>query len=184
MSRILPALLWGLSCLPAVAATQDAAPLRLSVAYFGETATHPGLIVGFEHRAWEAGWHQAVLGANLGGYRHPGNHMGLFLDGALGYRLTFPSRLSLEAFVGLGYFHTRLDGQVFAAGPAGVEAVTDWGRPALMPSLALGCGVDADRLGLAGTRAFTRLKLFGQYPYNAYTLPHVATQVGLTWDFR
>lgn len=163
--------------LPAVAAP-------LTVAYFGETATHPGLLLGTEHKAWEAGWHRTFLAANVGGYRHPGNHLGLFAEGALGYRLTFPSGLSLESLVGLGYLHTVLDGPVFAAGPAGVEPVTDGGRPAWMPSVTLGAGLDGAGLGLADTRLFTRLQLFGQYPYNAYVLPHVATQVGMTWNFR
>lgn len=174
--------------LPAVAATDASAPdfasLPLTVAYFGEMATHPGLLLGTEHKAWEAGWHRAFLSAHVGGYRHPGNHVGLFLEGALGYRLTFPSGLSLESLIGMGYLHTLLDGQVFTAGPSGVEAVTDWGRPAWMPSVTLGCGIDGTGLGLADTRLFTRLHVFGQYPYNAYVLPHVATQVGLTWNFH
>ncbi|MNS11055.1 hypothetical protein D3C72_425860 [compost metagenome] len=188
--RVLAAstLLVGLGGLPALAATDPmpGAPrvgLPLTIAYFGETVTHPGLLVGTEHKAWEAGWHRAFLAANMGGYRHPGNHTGLFLDGGLGYRLTLPVGLSLEAMAGLGYLHTVLDGRVFAPGPnGGVEAVTDLGRPAWMPSAAVGVGLDAGGLGLPGSRVFTRLQLFGQYPFNTYVLPHVALQVGLTWN--
>ncbi|MFN3430562.1 MAG: hypothetical protein ACK46X_11475 [Candidatus Sericytochromatia bacterium] len=160
------------------------ASLPLTVAYFGEMGTHPGLLLGTEHTAWVAGWHRTFLSANVGGYRHPGNHVGLFLDAALGYRLNFPTGFSLESMIGMGYLHTLLDGQVYSAGPAGVEAVTDWGRPAWMPSMTVGAGIEGARLGFERTRFFTRLQLFGQYPYNAYILPHVATQVGLTWNFQ
>lgn len=197
MSRLLAllALLPVAPGLPALAATDLAARgpslpeacverLPITLAYFGETATHPGLLIGTEHKAWEAGGHRAFLAAQLGGYRHPGNHTGVFLDGHLGYRRTWPSGLSLETLVGLGYLHTLLDGPVFAAGPSGVEAVTDGGRPAWMPSLTLGCGVDGAGLGLRETRLFARLQLFGQYPYNGTLLPHAATQLGATWNFR
>ena len=189
MFRVLAALplLVSLGGLPALAATDPAprAALPLTIAYFGETVTHPGLLVGTEHKAWETGWHRAFLAAHMGGYRHPGNHTGLFLDGALGYRLTLPVGLSVEAMAGLGYLHTLLDGRVFAPGPnGGVEAVTDLGRPAWMPSATLGMGLDAGGLGLRDTRVFTRLQLFGQYPFNTYVLPHVALQVGLTWNVQ
>lgn len=156
-------------------------PLPLTLAYFGETAAHPGGMLGTERTVWQSGWHQAVVGANLGGYRHVGNHTGLFTNAEVGYRLMFPSGLSLELNGGLGYLHTILDGTVYTAGADGTPVISgDWGRPALMPSTALGVGYGLDE----GTRLFARLQVFGQYPYNLATLPHMATQVGVTWGLR
>lgn len=177
----------GVLVVPAQAIAAENAPHRypLTVAYFGELATHPGLMVGTERTLWKSGWQETFLGANLGGYQHPGNHGGLFLNGELGYRLTFPSGVSTELSAGAGYLHTRVAGEVYAPAANGqVEAVTDWGRPSFMPSVALGIGYDCSGWKLGPSRLFGRLQGFGQAPYNTYTLMHLATQVGVTWQFK
>ena len=149
----------------------------LTVAYFGETLLHPGLMVGTERRFWQAGWHEVLGTTNLGAYQHAGNHNGIFLNGELGYRLTFPGGLSAEALAGAGVLYTHLPGDIYLPGQN--DPSRDGGRPTFMPSAAVGLGY-----ALGDSRLFARLQAFGQYPYNTYTLLHVASQVGMTWNFR
>lgn len=168
--------------LPAPAAAEtlslpEAPRMPLTLAYFGETLLHPGVMVGTERRFWQAGWHALLGTANLGAYQHAGNHNGIFLNGELGYRLTFPFGLSAEALAGAGVLYTLLPGDVYL--PGNSEPSRDGGRPTFMPSAALGLGY-----ALGDSRLFARLQAFGQYPYNTYTLPHLATQVGMTWNFQ
>lgn len=162
---------------PETLALPEAPRIPLTLAYLGETLLHPGIMVGTESRLWESGWH-AIIGANnLGAYQHAGNHSGIFLNGELGYRLTFPVGLSAEALAGAGVLYTVLPGDVYLPGQS--EPSRDSGRPAFMPSASLGLGY-----ALGDSRLFARLQAFGQYPYNTYTLMHLATQVGVTWNFR
>jgi hypothetical protein len=151
----------------------------LTLAYFGETFAHPGLMVGTERRFWGSGWHELLGATNLGAYQHPGNHNGIFLNGELGYRLNFPIGLSAEALAGAGVLYTLLPGDVYLPSTGQPEPGRDSGRPTFMPSASLGLGY-----GLGDSRLFARLQAFGQYPYNTYTLLHLASQVGVTWNFR
>lgn len=79
--------------LPAQAAPEpEAGRLRLTLAYFGETLTHPGVTIGAERAFWRSGGHELLTTTNFGAYHHAGNHNGLFLNGELGYCFTSPPR--------------------------------------------------------------------------------------------
>lgn len=171
---------------PAQAAPEDvrrALPepsrMPLTLAYFGETFSHPGLMIGTERSVWHAGWQQLLVTSNLGAYQHAGNHNGLFLNAELGYRLTFPGGLSAEALAGAGVLYSLLSGDVYLPSSAPPEPVRDSGRPTFMPSATAGLGY-----ALGESRLFARLQAFGQYPYNTYILLHLASLVGVTWNFH
>lgn len=171
---------------PALAAPEAVRPawpeparMPVTVAYFGETLAHPGLMVGTERSVWRGGWHELLAATNLGGYQHAGNHNGLFLNGELGYRMTLPAGLSAEALAGAGVLYTMLPGDVYLPSSSPSEPGRDGGRPTFMPSATVGLGY-----ALGDSRLFARLQAFGQYPYNTYTLLHLASQVGVTWNFR
>lgn len=164
--------------LPAQAAPEpETGRLRLTLAYFGETLTHPGVMIGAEQAFWRYRGHELLTATNFGAYHHAGNHNGLFLNGELGYRFTFPARISTEALIGAGMLHSALPGDVYL--PGQTSPSRDGGRMAFMPSGTLGVGYT-----LGDKRLFARLQGFGQAPYNTYTLLHLATQVGMTWSFR
>jgi hypothetical protein len=148
--------------------------LSFRAAYFGETIFHPGLMAGVEYRLLDGDWGALFVTGNLGSYVHVRNHVGAFLDSELGYRFTYASGYQLEALAGLGYLHTFLAAPVYEVDAAGhVNRVFDAGRPAFMPTFALGTGWRFDKFA-----PFLRLQAFGQYPFNHQLLPHAALLLG------
>jgi hypothetical protein len=141
-----------------------------SVAVMGEFLTHPGVVAGLEHPVSE----HVVLAWNIGSYAHVRNTVGVFTDVEAGLRHTFPSRLAIEGFAGVGYLHTFVQGPVYVVEDDAVDHVTDLGRPSFMPTL---------RFGVAAVREkvtpFVNVEGFGQYPFNTQVLPHVALLVGV-----
>ncbi|WNG33113.1 hypothetical protein F0U61_05400 [Archangium violaceum] len=157
--------------------------LPLTVAYFGETLVHPGLTVGTELSLVRGDVGAVVLTGNLGGYVHPRNHVGLFASAEMGGRLTAPFGLYGELLVGAGYLHSFLQGPVYEVSRDGsVLPAADAGRPAVMPTASLGLGWDLQRNGVAPLALFTRLTLFGQFPFNQRLLPHAAVQLGVRFQ--
>jgi hypothetical protein len=49
-----------------------------------------------------------------------------------------------------------------------------------MPSVSLGFGSNIARTEKAPLLFFVRPKVFWQYPFNTYALPHIALQAGIT----
>lgn len=156
----------------------------VSVAYFGEFITHPGISVEFPTLLKAARKHTLYrkLGVTL--YTHRRNHNAFILTGEAGSRLTNKQGRFGEALVGLGYMHTWLQGDVYTrAGSGTVTESFDWGRPHLVLSFSLGAGWEAHREALPGTN-FIRLIAFGEYPFNGLILPHLGLQFGTTFLYR
>jgi hypothetical protein len=168
------------AAVPGAGSAKSVLPVPLSLAYFGETLSHPGAIVGTELGLASDDRHALLVTLNVGSYLHLKNHVGVFASSELAYRLTLPVGLVLEAMIGLGYLHTFLQGALYAADATGaVHAVTDVGRPAFMPTASLGVGLDLAQKQGPPLTAFVRLTGFGQYPFNERMLPHAAVQVGV-----
>ena len=160
------------------AAATPAGAVGLSAAYYGETVTHPGLMLGAEHALSPLAGGQLLAAGHLGVYAHPGYAQALFARSELALRWPLPGAFDLEAAAGLGLLHARVAGDLYVVGPSGApERAFDLGSPALMPSLAFGLGRTWEGFG----RSFGRLEVFGQYPYNGYVLPHAALALGWTW---
>ncbi|MGA9521692.1 MAG: hypothetical protein WBV82_09520 [Myxococcaceae bacterium] len=156
----------------------------LTFAYFGEFASHPGLLIGGELPLAESGGHRLFAGANVGTYWHQRHSVGAFAGAELGYRHTFNFGLRAELLAGAGYLRTFLAAPVYAPDANGtMTEVQDGGRSALMPSTAFGLGWHFDRARNGPLAAFARVQLFWQYPYNNAALIHPALQVGLNWHF-
>jgi hypothetical protein len=155
----------------------------ISLSFLGENLTHPGVVAGVEYRllAPRPG-HELLVRAFLGAYLHPSLYWALLAGGELSYRLTAGFGLCAELTGGLGYLHTTVASPVYELGSDGqVAAVTDWGRPAFMPSASLGIGWDFRDVGLP-LRFMLRPQVFWQYPYNTHALTHVALLVGVTYS--
>ncbi|HEY9855296.1 MAG TPA: hypothetical protein V6D05_06125, partial [Stenomitos sp.] len=131
---------------------------------------------------WESGWNRLYVSGQAGYYDHLNTYRALFASGNVGYRLTLPVGLSMDASLGLGGMYQALVGDVYARSASGTyEPTTDWGRPALTPSLGLGLGYDLTGLGLKDRRAFMQLQTFGEYPVNSMLIPHLAALLGVQW---
>ena len=95
---------------------------QISLSYFGESITHRGIRLGFstpisqnlsateESSTIQKGW---VLGGYITYYKHPRNHQGIMLTGAIGRQRVgesgFLTAINLEA----GYMLSLLDGATF-----------------------------------------------------------------------
>ena len=161
----------------------------LSVAYYGETLTHPGAVVGGVfmpvHDARVR--HAMVVAPELGGYVHPHNHRGLFAGAQVGYRFRADRRARGFVFQvqgGVAYQHTWVAGPVYTRGPDGsITSGRDRGRPSVRPSGSFGFGYDLAARGSIPLEPFVRVELHGRYPYNDYVLFGFAAQLGIVYRF-
>lgn len=154
----------------------------VSVSYFGDLITHPGAVVSVEQSILP-GRYQLVGSLNLGGYIHKRNHTALFTNLQIGQRYRFRSGFYLEQFVGLGYFRSYLNGDgIYEVSSTGVASqAANPGRGYVMPIINVGAGWDlSHRRNAIPLRLFVRPTLFWQAPFNGYSLPHLALQVGAT----
>jgi len=188
--RIIPILLFGGILLPyslqAQVTEHKTGRSAVTMGYFGETFTHPGFFAGYEHNLRPQKHYQLLLNLTLGGYVHPRNHTGLFSEVGLGQRFKFRSRFFLEQFIGIGYLHAFLNGgPVYSVTDNGaVSKSSNLGRSHLMPSVSLGFGWNVAHSEKLPLMFFIRPKVFWQYPFNGYALPHVALQAGITKVIR
>ncbi|HEX8656373.1 MAG TPA: hypothetical protein VF690_02495 [Hymenobacter sp.] len=171
---------------PGPVQAQETGRSAVTVGYFGETVTHPGLFAGYEHNLRPQKRYQLLLAATVGGYVHRRNHAGLFSEVGLGQRLHFRSGFFLEQFIGIGYLHTFLNGgPIYEVNDKGeVSERNNLGRPHLMPSISLGFGWNVAHSEKLPLLVFVRPRAFWQYPFNSYALPHLALQAGITKVIR
>ena len=161
----------------------------LSVAYYGETFTHPGVVAAAvfipAHDARLR--HALVVAPELGGYVHPRNHYALFAGAYVGYRFRADRRavgLVLQLQAGVAYQHTFVAGPVYTLDSDGdVTVGRDRGRATVKPSGALGLGYDLSARGSIPLEPFVRVEAHGRYPFNDYALFGFAAQVGAIYRF-
>lgn len=112
-TRTLPCLLlFGASLLVSVHGEAEAQPVgkprRITAAYFGESVTNPGGIIGYEAAFYQRRMHELFGGAHIGGYNSADPpHYGLLIYIEGGYRLNFNVGFFLEARVALGYVNVN-----------------------------------------------------------------------------
>ncbi len=175
--RTIPAILL-LALLSGSAAA--AAPVALSVSYYGEAITHPGLSLGLDVGLVKAGPFRLVFAPEVGSYVHPRNHSALFVLPRLGARLISPEGFFGGLFVGAGWMHTWAPGVVYELDEAGeVQLAAETGRDRLGVSAGLGLGVDFLLPHRRPMAWFLRLEFLGETPVNTRFLPHFALQTGV-----
>lgn len=156
----------------------------LTGAYYGETITHPGVAIGSEFYLWENRVYKLIAASKLGVYLHPRSHTAAFLDAELGHRVTARFGLYADVFTGVGYIHTRPWGDIYGrAADGGVEKQFNPGHPHVRFNAALGLGWDLSKNGKAPISVFTRLEVFGEYPFNTTVALHGALMGGVIWRF-
>ena len=177
---------------PPPAPPPDPPPAQLvgaTLAYYGETLSHPGVMLGavFLPVHSPSYRHALLVRPQLGWYLHPHNHHGLFVDAELGYRFRADRKakgFTTNVQAGLGYHHSFVTGLVYTREGDEILARRDRGRPTFMPSGSLGLGYDLSARALAPVEPFVQLQMFGRYPFNGYTLFGFAVQVGVTVYFE
>lgn len=153
---------------------------RLTIGYFGETLTHPGLNLGIEYTPFRSKKYQTILAANIGGYVHKRNNTSFFIRGQWGQRIGFDNGIFIDEFIGLGYLHQFTHGgDLYDVLPNGAVVKTpDNGSPMVMPSVALGTGYDFSKKTKWNIVYFLRPELFWKAPFNGYYLTHLAINTG------
>ncbi len=157
--------------------------LGLTLSYFGETGTHPGMLAAVEYPLLRAGGkHQVLARAQLGGWIHPRMYAGLFTGGEVAYRATARFGLQGELAAGAAYLRTFVASDVYEVEPDGsVSRITDWGRSHFMPSASFGIGWDFGQRGGPPLAVMLRNQAFWEIPYNTRSLLHLTAIVGVTY---
>lgn len=159
---------------------RKALPKSLAIGYFGELITHPGLTVSLELPFYENGGNQLFITVRCGGYFHYLNHTALFVGSEFGYRYTFKNGLDIHTMIGVGYMHKFLGGTIYEVTDSGeLVVVSDYDSPHFMPNLAFGFGYTFVKDSKNPINLYSRIEIFGEYPYNTYILPLLATSIGI-----
>jgi len=160
--------------------SEDQKLMPVNLSYFGETLVHPGFEAGYENNFYK----RFNYTASVGYYVHQRHHAGLFLNGGVNWRYTFPFGYSMEFGAGLGYLHTwQHGGKTYTVDSNGnVNTKPAAGHPSLMPTIKLGLlGWDLRKQTNIPVRINVDAIAFGQFPYNRYIMPHFALKAGATY---
>ena len=163
------------------AQTEELPTRALTVAYFGETLTHPGLTLGVEHYPLQSPKHQLVWSVSTGAYLHRRNNTSWFIRLQVGQRLMLGRSFVLENFLGLGYLRQFTHGgDVYQVLPNGAIVENKRaGRGKIMPSVGLGMGYRGINIHGKTIQIFARPEIFWKAPFNGYYLTHFAINIGI-----
>jgi hypothetical protein len=155
---------------------------NLGGGYFGQTLTHPGVVLEFEMEHSYSERASLPVRIDLGAYVHPRSHYGLFLDVNAGFRQYFKSGLFVEEGIGAGIFQSWLHSdQVYEVGDDGMINETSRINPSdFMPSLTLGLGYNLTKDSEKRNLIWLRPKVYWQVPYKTTCTYNFAVQLGFT----
>ncbi|MGW8314929.1 MAG: hypothetical protein ACWGNV_04955, partial [Bacteroidales bacterium] len=141
--------------------------LNLGGGYFGQTLSHPGLVLELELENSFSERASLPVRFDIGTFVHPRNHYGLFFDASFGFRQYFRSGLFVEEGIGAGIFQSWLHSdQVYEVDDAGVVSETSRiNPPDFMPSLTLGLGYNLTRDSGKRNLIWLRPKIYWQVPH-------------------
>jgi len=152
----------------------------LSVAYFGELLTHPGLKISLELPFYTNNSNEYFAIIKGGGYFHYLNHTSIFVGSEFGYRHYFKNGFDFHSLIGIGYMHKILGATIYEVSGSGeLLEIPNYGSSHLMPNIEIGFGYIIARDSDNPINIYSRTEIFGEYPYNTYILPHLATSIGL-----
>jgi hypothetical protein len=155
---------------------------NLGGGYFGNTVTHPGLVLEFESERIISDKASLPVRVDLGFYVHPRNHSGLFVDVSYGFRRYFKSGFFLEESIGFGILETFVNSDgTFSVDENGTATETSSANPPdFMPSITLGLGYNLTKDSGKSNLIWLRPKLSWQIPEKTSSVYHPAIQVGFT----
>jgi hypothetical protein len=156
----------------------------VSVSYFGEQLTHPGLKVGVEWSLVDGtsrrGMDRALLvQPSLAAWTHPDITNGVLVDGQLIYRKTRPRGFKREVLVGTGFVRTANASPTYTS-----DGQRVWADGRVRPMVSVGIGLGRD---LSKRRdlplAWQIRPLVFVHRDNTSLAPHLAVEAGVTWSF-
>lgn len=106
---------------------------RVSLGYFGELLTHPGICVGTEYTIDEGEFVSTHWDVDMGFYRNPLVESAGFLSTAIAMLAKFPLGLFLDMEAGLGLIYSFPSGDISASSASSGQAY-------FMPSLGFDLG--------------------------------------------
>lgn len=173
----------GLNITPCLAQTHF--PTTISVAYWGEKGTHPGLelSLGYDQKSWPLGSQgQQDIGfaMALGSYLHFRNHWGIRLTPRAYYIITGGKGFQLGLSADLGYFRRFYAGPTFQITDQGrFESRPLSGQHALTFGTAISLGHSWYHSGQAPYSWFARIGAFWEFPLNGFILMHPYLSLGI-----
>jgi hypothetical protein len=154
--------------------------MSITVSYYGETITRPGLLVGVALPLGEWSGHELNVPIEAGFYVHVRNHTGIFLGTGIAYRYRFEAGFHLDTKLTVGGMLSIPAAPLYGVTDGRVEALPLMAFLRIMPSFGIGCGWDFRGSGLP-IDAFVGFHVFGEYPFNSYLLPHLAVTTGVSY---
>lgn len=166
---------------------------RLGLAYLqeaqvqrdlGAASLRPGLQLTYDARLLGALGSELLLALSVGGYRPTLQSLNLLGDALLGYRLTLPVGLFVEARAGASYLHP-FDGSQGDAVAFAREGVAAARTRRLAPCAALGVGWDLEAFSPLPFSLYARVTGYGRRMggEGAQQLPQLTTQAGFALHF-
>jgi hypothetical protein len=154
-------------------------PFAVSLSYFGETISHPGISVRVDYGLFETGGYRLSLSGTAGWYLHRRNHNAFFLAGGARNSLASSFGLFGDFDLEAGIISAAPDGAVYANEGGTVQAVPV--RRDIRFLLMTGIGGGWKIPGFAGLplAPYLRLGAFGEYPFNGYLYPHLFLETGI-----
>ena len=160
--------------------------LNFGAGYFGQTVTHPGIVLEIEYETNVTSTMSLPFRLDLGFYHHPRNHNGLFIDANYGMRRYFKSGLFLEQSIGIGVLGSALNTNVFTVDDNGnVSEGSKLNGLQLMPSLTLGIGYNLSKKNDNSRNIiWLRPKIVWQFPHKTTASYSPALQLGFTHQIK
>jgi hypothetical protein len=160
--------------------------LNVGAGYFGQTITHPGVVLEMEYETSINKTMSLPFRVDLGVYSHPRNHNGLFVDVNYGFRRYYKSGLFLEESIGIGVLGSAINTDVFVVDDNGT--VSDGSKVnslQLMPTLTIGIGYNITKKKEdALTLIWLRPKVSWQIPHKTTASFSPALQFGFTHQIK
>jgi len=135
--------------------------------WFLEYKYNPAIMIGTEYllkQKPKSDWH---LTGNVGFYYHKNWELGPFINSEIGYRRSLTKRFNLQSRFGLGYLHQFAGKAVYTFQDGTYKEKTDFGSPAFMGSLSLGCEYDLKQKPFSPTIFFTYMSTV-KLPFSIY----------------
>lgn len=156
--------------------------LNVGAGYFGQTVSHPGVVLEVEWEQMQSDKASLPLRLDLGIYVHPRNHTGILLDINHGFRQYFKSGIFLEESIGAGVlFRILHTDAVYEVNDAGdVSETTKIDKPDFAPSLTLGLGYNLTKNTDQKNLIWLRTKMYWQLPHKTTSTWNPAIQLGFT----
>lgn len=157
---------------------------NLGAGYFGQTITHPGIVLECSYEKFYSEKVSLPLRLNLGFYSHPRNHNGLFLDINYGFRRHFKNGIFLEESIGIGVLETIInsDGVYEVDDNGNIDDASSFNEPDFSPSLTIGIGYNVTENQNKQNLIWIRPKIYWQIPHKTSSTFNPAIQLGYTYQ--